>query len=533
MQDNQARRADASSPVSYARHERVGVIRIDNPPVNALGQAVRQGLLDALESARHDHDAEVIVLMAVGRTFIAGADIREFGKPPQAPLLPDVIAALEANDKPVIAVLHGTALGGGLEVALGCHLRIALAGTRVGLPEVKLGLLPGAGGTQRLPRLAGVECALDMITSGRFVDADEAKTRGIVDEVVTGEDPLSAGLTAAEQLLQGHYVPRVSGELPAPATDAAAWEDYRQRLADEVPYLFSPFRIVDAVEATTRLPFAEGLKHERALFMECMDSPQRAGLIHAFFATRGTHKVPGAESDASFTTLGLVGHHPLFDALDSHVTKAGVRLVNLDADTGEDIQACLVAPDVGAFRRQTLRDALPVGAPWVDVGTPHGMSADAGDAILMLSPREADLTTCELVDRADNPALIQALANTLKRLKRQVVVTRQASVIAALEEALSRVIADAPETVRLEAAWHAEGWDLSPWLAKGDVPVEISDAEAERYRQPLDLAWQQVAKAFSEGGQVHRDSDIDVLAIQAFGYPQHLGGPAFRSLASR
>ncbi|HET8791254.1 MAG TPA: enoyl-CoA hydratase/isomerase family protein, partial [Modicisalibacter sp.] len=216
--------------VSYARHARVGVIRIDNPPVNALGQAVRQGLLDALREALDDDLVEVLVLLAAGRTFIAGADIREFGKPPQAPLLPDVINALEMSTKPLIAVLHGTALGGGLEVALGCHWRIALEGTRAGLPEVKLGLLPGAGGTQRLPRLAGIDCALDMITSGRFVEADEALANGIVDDVVAGADPLKAGLAAAGQVLEGRIAVRSTGELPAPSSALDVCARYRQQL---------------------------------------------------------------------------------------------------------------------------------------------------------------------------------------------------------------------------------------------------------------------------------------------------------------
>ncbi|WP_227367730.1 enoyl-CoA hydratase/isomerase family protein [Halomonas sp. M20] len=531
MPDNQP--DSASTPVSYSRQQRVGVIRIDNPPVNAVSQAVRRGLLEALERAEGDSDVEVIVLLATGRTFIAGADIREFGKPPQPPLLPEVIATLEACDKPLIAVLHGTALGGGLEVALGCHLRVVLEGAKVGLPEVKLGLLPGAGGTQRLPRLAGVECALDMITSGRFVAAEEAQRLGIVDAVMTGNDPLSVGLAAAERLLQGRYVPRVSGDLPVPTADPEACERYRKRLAEEVPYLFSPFRIVDAVEAATRLPFAEGLRRERELFTECMESSQRAGLIHTFFASRGTHKVPGAGSDSSLTTLGLVGHHALFEALATNAAKAGVRLIDLDAEIGDGIQACLIAPDVDASRRQALRSILPIGTPRIDVAIPPDFSSDACDAALVLSPLDAALPICELVDYTNNPALIQALANTLKKLKRQVVVTRHGSVIAALEKALSDAIADDHEASRLSTAWEAEGWDLSPWLAKVNDRVELDDTDAEHHRRPLDLAWQQAAQTLSANGQVHRDSDIDVLATQAFGYPSHLGGPAFRSSVSR
>ena len=155
-----------SSPVSYEIADEIGVIRVDNPPVNALSQPVRQGILDAVQAAQRDA-SEALLILCAGRTFIAGADISEFGKPPMAPLLPDVVDAIEDSRKLVVAAIHGTALGGGLEIALGCHYRIALASARVGFPEVKLGLIPGAGGTQRTPRLTGVRAALDLMSSGR------------------------------------------------------------------------------------------------------------------------------------------------------------------------------------------------------------------------------------------------------------------------------------------------------------------------------------------------------------------------------
>ncbi|MGV8844400.1 MAG: enoyl-CoA hydratase/isomerase family protein [Pseudomonas sp.] len=520
----------SSSPVSYTRHACVGVIRIDNPPVNALSQAVRQGLLLALRTALDDGGAHVLVMLAAGRTFIAGADIREFGKPAQPPFLSDVIAALEASTKPLIAVLHGTALGGGLEVALGCHLRIALEGTRVGLPEVKLGLLPGAGGTQRLPRLVGVECALDMITSGRFMAVDEARRNGIVDEVTDADNPLKAGLAAAEKLLLGHYTPRCTGQLPAPAADADACERYRQHLTNHVPYQFSPFRCVDAVEASFQLSFSEGLKRERALFLACMASAQRLGLVHAFFATRGNHKVPGVNDDSLLTTLGLIGQHPFFDVLVEHAAKAGVHLINLDAGLDTAVQACLIAAEVAPQKRQEIMRTLPAGTPRIDMVVAGKMPANfgVGAASLVLSPCDASQPICELVDHHDQPALIQALANTLKALKRHVVVTSKVSVIATLNESLTRTLADGGSADATVAAWRTEGWDLSLWLIAHSTPP-ISEDEAKSYRRPLDVAWQQAADTLVAAGHVHRPGDIDVLAIQAFGYPQHLGGPHFRA----
>src|SRR5258706_8792333 len=172
-----------SQAVRYERRGSAGIITVDNPPVNALSQAVRQGLMDALAQGRADAAAKALIVVGAGRTFIAGADIKEFDKPLAPPDLNAVIAALEGSDKPTIAAIHGTALGGGLEVALGCHYRVAAPAAQVGLPEVKLGLLPGAGGTQRLPRLIGAKAALDMITSGDFVRAPHAKALGIIDEI--------------------------------------------------------------------------------------------------------------------------------------------------------------------------------------------------------------------------------------------------------------------------------------------------------------------------------------------------------------
>ena len=167
--------------VNYERHGQIGVIRINNPPVNALSHAVRSGIVDALATAAAD-DSSAVVLCCEGRTFIAGADITEFGKPPQGPGLPEVLGAIENSVKPVIAAIHGTALGGGFEVSLACHYRCAIASAKVGLPEVKLGLLPGAGGTQRVPRIAGVKVALDMITSGNPIAAEKAKALNLIDE---------------------------------------------------------------------------------------------------------------------------------------------------------------------------------------------------------------------------------------------------------------------------------------------------------------------------------------------------------------
>ncbi|TAM12554.1 MAG: 3-hydroxyacyl-CoA dehydrogenase [Nevskiaceae bacterium] len=280
-------------PVSTRLNGRVLVVTIDNPPVNALGTEVRHGLEDALRQAQ-DASVAAVVLLGAGRHFIAGADIREFGKPPQTPFLPDVCNHIEACAKPVVAALHGSVLGGGLEVAMAAHYRIARTDARLGLPEVNLGLMPGAGGTQRAPRLIGAGAALDLILSGKPVNGARALALGLVDRLAQTEDLEAEALAYANDLLAAGGRPRRTRDLAIADADAArrVVTDARATQAKKAVGLFSPHRIVDAVEAAIEKPFEEGLAVERRLFLQCMASPQRKGLIHAFFAEREVAKVP-------------------------------------------------------------------------------------------------------------------------------------------------------------------------------------------------------------------------------------------------
>ncbi|MBB3332392.1 3-hydroxyacyl-CoA dehydrogenase [Halomonas campaniensis] len=466
--------------VHYQRHDDIGVIRIDNPPVNALGHAVRSGLLEALDRGLADDGARALVLMADGRTFIAGADIHEFGQPPRQPILPEVIARLEASTKPLVAVLHGTALGGGLEVALGCHYRVALPGTRVGLPEVKLGLLPGAGGTQRLPRLVGVDSALALITSGRFVPAEEALALGIIDAIDATAAPLDAGLGAARDILAGQRTARRTGELPAPAADPGAIARHRARLDTEAPELFSPFRCLEAVAASSEASLTEGLRRERELFLACMDSPQRAGLIHAFFAARAPHRVPDTEESATLTHIALLGEHPLFERLKGNAGRTGIALTDQpEAST----QVCLIAPDHAVPR-------CPAGCASIVLrpaeGTGRLAELDA-DLVLVTPPQGALM---ELVATRANAQQQQAAASALKALCQAVVVSRRDSLLAALHRAANA----APDNrcAAMEAA----------------------------------------SLLLAEQGFCYRSSDIDLLAVEVLGYPRHLGGPHYQATLS-
>ena len=280
-----------NASVDLRRDGRIAIVTTDNPPVNALKHEVRAGLAEALGQVRDDDDVEAVVIACAGRTFFAGADITEFGRPPQAPSLGEFIAAIETMPKPVVAALHGTALGGGFELALACHFRVAAAGARVGLPEVRLGLLPGAGGTQRLPRLVGPEKALKMIVTGEPIGAVEALADGVVDEIAAGDLTGSAIAFARRVVADRRPLRRVrdrDDKLVAEGfADAAAALTRRLRGRE------APAACVEAVRNAMILPFDEGLKRESELFQKLVAGDQSKAQRHVFFAEREAAKVPG------------------------------------------------------------------------------------------------------------------------------------------------------------------------------------------------------------------------------------------------
>lgn len=297
-----------TSPIRTERHDDVLVIISDNPPVNALGQKVRQGLADSIGQALADVSIKAVVIRCDGRTFFAGADITEFGKPPVGPSLPDVLETLEASGKPVVAAIHGTALGGGCEVALACHYRIAVPSAKLGLPEVKLGLIPGAGGTQRLPRVVGVAHALPMIVGGDPIPARQALEIGLLD-AITGEDSLAADAIAFARTRIGEPVRR-SSEGTAQEDgirNPGLFDEFRARSARSLRGFDAPNAAIKAVKAATELPFAEGVKQERALFMDLMQGTQSAAMRHYFFAERGANKIDNVDPSAPLIPIGKVG----------------------------------------------------------------------------------------------------------------------------------------------------------------------------------------------------------------------------------
>ncbi|MBT8102127.1 MAG: enoyl-CoA hydratase/isomerase family protein [Gammaproteobacteria bacterium] len=358
-----------SDVVKYELDGTVGVISVDSPPVNALSQAVRQGLLDAV-SAAQDDASEVILIICEGRTFIAGADITEFGKPPMQPFLPDLLNTIEDSKKIVVAAVHGTALGGGFETALSAHYRCALESAKVGFPEVKLGVLPGAGGTQRTPRLAGVEAALDLMTSGNPIGASRAQELGMIDNIVDGDLREEAIAWARELVEQGAAV-RKSSEQAVPEFDASLFGNYRATLAKRARGQLAPQKIVDCVEAATNRSFAEGLKVERDLFMECVQSSQSAAMRHLFFAERQAAKIDDLPKDTPrrpVKSVGIIGGGTMGGGIAMSFANAGIPVtlieINdealarglsiIDKNYGASVKRGKLAPDKASRCRELI-----------------------------------------------------------------------------------------------------------------------------------------------------------------------------------
>jgi 3-hydroxyacyl-CoA dehydrogenase len=312
------------------------VITVNNPPVNALSHAVRSGLEECLEQAVADDGAEAIVLFCAGRTFLAGADISEFGKPPQPPHLPDVIQKYEDAPKLTVAAIHGTAFGGGLETAMGCDYRCAVPSAQVGQPEIKLGILPGAGGTQRLPRLAGVPAALTMIVSGDPVKAPRAHELGVIDEIIEG-DLLEGAVAYAERLLEEGAPQRKTREIAIDkdAIPEGFFDDFRKGIAKKARGYYAPEQNIRAVEAAVELPFDEGMKREQELFIDCMMNPQAGALQYVFFAEREVAKIPDVPKDTPLRPIekvGILGAGTMGGGIAMAYANAGVPVTLLDVD---------------------------------------------------------------------------------------------------------------------------------------------------------------------------------------------------------
>jgi 3-hydroxyacyl-CoA dehydrogenase len=301
----------------------VGVILVDHPPVNALSQPVRQGLIAMLAQVIADSAVHAVVIAAEGRTFVAGADIREFDKGPAEVTTQDVVRAIDESPKPVVAAIHGTALGGGFELALACHARVIAPDAFVGLPEVRIGIIPGAGGTQRLPRLVGSLVALDMIATGRHVPADEAMTLGLVDEVAT--DLRRSAVARARHMAEGGHLPRVV-DRAVPEYDRAAFESAAAMVKRRARGAIAPLRAIEAIEAALHTPLAEGMAIEAAINQELRTSPQSRALRHLFRAERAASRTPQGATPWPLRRIGVVGGGTMGAGIAVALADAGLEV---------------------------------------------------------------------------------------------------------------------------------------------------------------------------------------------------------------
>ena len=325
-----------SDTVTYSVQGAIAEALIDNPPVNATSASVRQGLAEAIRAMEADPAVSALVIRCVGKTFIAGADIKEFGKPMADPGLPEVMVMMDRATKPIVAAVHGTVLGGGFEVALACHYRVAAEGTKFGFPEVKLGLMPGGGGTQRTPRLAGLAAAIPLVTLGNPIGAQEALAANLIDAIAAG-DLASEARTFAERLVTEGKGPRNAGALPMPADDPALFEDAKKTVARKMKGQTAPLRALEAMRLGYVMPFEDAVKQELAIFRECMTGPQSKALRNLFAAEREVARIPGLPADTAtrpVERVGVIGLGVMGRGIVMAIVSAGIPVVAVGLDDG-------------------------------------------------------------------------------------------------------------------------------------------------------------------------------------------------------
>jgi len=398
-------------PVQLLNHGSIAVISIDNPPVNALSHGVRQGLVSCLKTAETDHNVDAIVVSCSGRTFIAGADISEFGQPALEPYLPDVLAQLDECSKPIIAALFGTVLGGGFEVALSCHYRVALTTTKLGLPEVTLGLIPGAGGTQLLPRLAGVEIALQMITSGKAETAKKLFDHGVIDLLVeqgtinSDETLLQQAIVFAQNIAKkGEEIQRVS-EISIRKSEhhSELFDQWRKKLAKKARGQNAPQCCINSIENAVLLPFNEGKKREREFFIKCRDSSQSVAMRHAFFAERRAAKLPETYDKTQNVTLLPIKQVAIVGA----------------GTMGGGIAMCFANVGLSVILLEMSEDNLARGLLAIRQRFEQALNRGLIDHVQLEQRMSLILGTCNYEDLSDVDLVVEAAFETMA-VKRQI-----------------------------------------------------------------------------------------------------------------
>ncbi|MDT9599038.1 3-hydroxyacyl-CoA dehydrogenase NAD-binding domain-containing protein [Sphingosinicella rhizophila] len=379
------------SPISTKRHGDVLIVTSNNPPVNALGHAVREGLVQAIAEADADDKVKAVVIRCAGQTFFAGADIKEFGKPMQMPMLPQVVDIIENCTKPVVAAIHGTAFGGGLEVALASHYRVAVPSAKLGVPEVKLGILPGAGGTQRLPRVAGVAKALDMAATGNPIGAKEAHEIGLVDRLAEGDLEQHA-VAFAEEVRDIRPIPKSStrdDKVEEARANPAIFDEYRKANARKMKGFDAPEAVIKAIEAAVAKPYQEGVQEERRLFMELMSGTQARAQQYFFFAERQASKIDGLPEDTeprAIARVGVIGAGTMGGGISMNFLSAGIPVTIV-----EMAQEALDR-GTGVMRKNYEATAAK--------GRMTGEQVEGAMALLKPSLKLEDLAECDLIIEA-------------------------------------------------------------------------------------------------------------------------------------
>ena len=365
-----------TGPISARKHGDVLIVLSNNPPVNALSTPVRQGLVDAIAEAEADDAVKAVVIACEGQTFFAGADITEFGRPPQNPWLPQVVDTIENCSKPVVAAIHGTALGGGLEVALACHYRVADKSAKLGTPEVKLGLLPGAGGTQRLPRVAGVSKALEMCATGNPIGAKEAFGCGLVDRLVEGE-LIPHAVAYAEEVRDVRPLCKSSERQDGLSDcDPAVFDEFRKANARKFRGFEAPLKNIEAVKIACEQPYSEGVIEERKLFMELMSGTQAKAQQYFFFAERKANKIEGLPEGTEprpIRKVGVIGAGTMGGGISMNFLSAGIPVTivemgqeALDRGTGVMLRNYEASAAKGKLTAEQVGKAMGLLTPTLD-----------------------------------------------------------------------------------------------------------------------------------------------------------------------
>ena len=366
-----------SEVVKVERRDAVAIVIVNSPPVNALSAAVRKGIADGVKSAEADASVKAIVIACAGRTFIAGADITEFGKPPQSPSLHEVIEVIENSSKPVVAAIHGTALGGGLELALGAHFRVATKDAKLGLPEVKLGLLPGAGGTQRLPRAVGPELAVKMIVGGDPIGAADALKNGLIDEVVEGEPAVGGEAFARKVLAEKRPLRKLrddDSKLAAAKADKSIFTNAAAAANKRNRGLEAPLAAAEAVSHSLDQPFDQALKSERDLFMKLMNGDQSKAQRYAFFAEREAAKVSGVPEGTKprdVKQVAIIGAGTMGGGIAMSFANAGIPVTLIE--TGDEQLKRGLGVMQKNYEATAARGGIPADAPAKRMGLIKGV----------------------------------------------------------------------------------------------------------------------------------------------------------------